>query len=154
MPKRFLKAFLPGRERGHPKEGGFVLISVILFLAMFMVLGTLLMYKMLATVKLSGVNKLELARFQGAEGGAIAVSSYMAKYQRTDVPLDILSTAEYTVTTKVLGDTIAYPIGFSSLWKGVNVQLNSVSPPKPNDKSEVEMVVFIPSAPEGYGNEN
>lgn len=94
-----------------------------------------------------------MVRFQGAEGGAIAVASYMSKYKRTDTPLDILSTSEYTATTKVLGDTISYPVGFSSLWKGVNMQINSMSPPVPNDKTEIEMVVFIPISPVGYGNE-
>lgn len=134
-------------------ERGFVLISVIMFLAMFMVLAMMLMYKITSTVKISGLNKMGMVRFQGAEGGAIAVASYMSKYKRTDTPLDILSTSEYTATTKVLGDTISYPVGFSSLWKGVNMQINSMSPPVPNDKTEIEMVVFIPISPVGYGNE-
>lgn len=134
-------------------ERGFVLISVIMFLALFMVLATMLMYKITSTVKISGLNKAGLTRFQGAEGGAIAVASYMSKYKRTDTPLDILSTSEYTAITKVLGDTISYPVGFSSLWKGVNMQINSMSPPVPNDKTEIETVVFIPISPVGYGNE-
>ena len=151
--KRLLPNILLNKKVTKNGEQGFVLVMVIMFLAMFMVLGTMLMYKITTTVKMSGINKMGIMRFQGAEGGAIAVASYMSKYKRTDTPQDILVTGDYSVTTKVLGDTISYPIGFASMWKGVNMQINSVSPPAPNDKTEIEMVVFVPISPVGYGNE-
>ena len=144
----------PAKSSGRGNEQGFVLISVILFLVIFMILGMTLMYKITATVKVSGLNKLGMIRFQGAEGGAIAVASYMSKYRGTNVPQDILqpATGEYSATAQVLGDSISYPLGYSSLWRGVNMQINSVSPPAPNDKTEIETVVFIPLTPIGYGN--
>lgn len=145
------------RKRMH-NDDGFVLITVILFLAIFAVLSMTLLYKITSTIKISGINKAGTMRFHGAEGGAIAAASYMAKYKRTDIPQDLLETPEYRVETRVLGDTIRYPIGFSSLWKGATIQVNSVSVPPttaPADSptSEVELVVFVPISPVGYGNE-
>ncbi len=153
MLKRLRLYLLRNKIINHKNEQGFVLIGVIMFLVMFMVLGMMLMYKITSTVKISGLNKLGMMRFQGAEGGAIAVASYMSKYRATDIPLDVLSTNEYTVTTKVLADSISYPVGYSTLWRGVNMQINSVSPPVPNDTTEIETVVFVPLTPIGYGNE-
>jgi hypothetical protein len=134
-------------------EKGFILITVIMFLAVFMVLGFMLLYKITSTVKISGLSKIEMYRFHGAEGGALSVVSYMAKYRETNPPADVLKTGEYEVDVVPLGDTIRYPVGFTSLWKGADMKINSVSPPKPADTSEVEMVVFIPITPVGYGNE-
>ena len=71
---------------GAGDERGFVLISVIMFMMLFMILGMVLMYKVTATVKMSGIHKTGLMRFQGAEGGAIAVASYMSKYRQTNIP--------------------------------------------------------------------
>jgi len=134
-------------------EQGFVLITVIMFLAVFMVLGFLLLYQITSTIKISGLSKMEMFRFHGAEGGALSVVSYMAKYKETNPPADVLKTGAYEAVVVPLGDTIRYPVGFTSLWKGVDMKINSVSPPKPADTSEVEMVVFIPITPVGYGNE-
>jgi len=144
--------FTVKRKKANSEEG-FVLITVILFLALFAVLSMTLLYKITSTIKISGVNKTGMMRFHGAEGGAIAAAAYMSKYKRTDIPLDLLVTPDYTVTTRVLGDTIRYPVGFSSLWKGATIQINSISPPSGSDTSEVEMVVFVPISPVGYGNE-
>lgn len=134
-------------------DDGFVLLTVILFLAIFMILSMTLLYKITSTIKISGINKTGTIRFHGAEGGAIAAAAYMSKYKRTDIPLDLLETPDYTITTRVLGDTIRYPVGYSSLWKGATIQINSVSPPAGVRTSEVEMVVFVPISPVGYGNE-
>lgn len=132
-------------------EQGFVLITVILFLAIFMILSFTLLYKITSTIKISGITKMGMARFHGAEGGALSVASYMAKYKETNVPLDVLETENYRVVATPLGDTIRYPVGYSTMWKGVTVKINSVS--KPVESSEVEMVVFVPVSPVGYGNE-
>jgi hypothetical protein len=132
-------------------EQGFVLITVILFLAVFMILSFTLLYKITSTIKISGITKMGLVRFHGAEGGALSVASYMAKYKETNVPLDVLETENYRVVATPLGDTIRYPVGYSTMWKGVTVKINSVS--KPVESSEVEMVVFVPVSPVGYGNE-
>jgi len=135
------------------EERGFILVTVILYLAILMVLSYLLLYKINSTMKIATNARSGIAAFEGAEGGAIAVASYMAKFKMTNVPQDVLVTSSYRATIEVLGDSINYPVGFSSLWKRTNVKINSVSPPPPNDRSEVEMVVFVPTTPVGYGNE-
>ena len=140
-------------RRTKPNEQGFVLITVVLFMALFAILGLMLMYKVTLTTKASGLTKMGMVRFQGAEGGALAVASWMAKYKRTDVPVEVIKTGNYSATVVPLGNTIRYPVGYSTMWKGADIRINSVSPPAPNDKSEVEMVVFIPLSPVGYGNE-
>ena len=119
-----------------------------MFMMLFMILGMVLMYKVTATVKMSGIHKTGLMRFQGAEGGAIAVASYMSKYRQTNIPQDVLATSQYTATTQVLGDTMMYPLGYSTLWRGSNVKINAVSS---DGKNEIETVVFVPLMPLGYG---
>lgn len=151
LKRQIRKIFSVERFVKKNNEKGFVLITVILFLAIFMALSFTLLYKITSTIKISGITKTGLVRFHGAEGGALSVASYMAKYKETNVPLDVLETENYKVTSTPLGDTIRYPIGYSTMWKGVTVKIDSVS--KPVESSEVEMVVFIPVSPVGYGNE-
>jgi hypothetical protein len=130
-----------------------VFVTVLLFLFIFMILGLMMMYKITSTIKISGITKVGMTRFHGSEGGAISVAAYMTKYKETNVPPTILKTAQYEATVTPLGNTIRYPVGYASLWKGADIQINSVSPPRPNDTSEVETVAFVPLTPVGYGNE-
>ncbi|MBI4687385.1 MAG: hypothetical protein HY756_06350 [Nitrospirae bacterium] len=111
------------------------------------------MYTITSTVKTSGLLTMESKRYYGAEGGILSVAAFMTFYKRTDAPKDVTETNTFTATTLYLGDTVRYPIGYSTLWKGADVRINSQSPPPPNDMKEVEAVVFIPVAPAGYGNE-
>jgi len=153
--KRALKYVSVERGKGWKNERGFLLVSTLLFLALFTILGMMLMYKVTSTIKISGLSRMEMTRFHGAEGGALSVAAYMTQYRRTDPPEDvtITDTREFEAGVTLLGDSIRYPVGYSTLWKGGDVQINSVSPPTPDDKSEVELAVFIPVSPVGYGNE-
>jgi hypothetical protein len=135
------------------KEDGIALVIAILFLFIFSIMGAMLMYTITSTVKSSGLLSLEASRYYSTEGGVLSVISYMTLYKRVDVPKDVTDSDTYSVSTLNLGQTVRYPVGYSTLWKGVDVRINSKSPPPPNDKKEIEAVAFIPTAPVGYGNE-
>jgi hypothetical protein len=140
-------------SKKHIKEQGFILVTVLLLLVLITLIGFTLSYKIISTIKISGLTKMGMVRFYGAEGGTLSVTAYMTNFKRTDAPLDVTLTSFFKANIKVLGDTIRYPVGYGTLWKGADIQINSVSPPPPNDRSEVEAVVFIPVSPVGYGNE-
>ncbi len=141
-------------------QRGIALVTALLFLLVFSIMAVMLVYMITSTVKTSGLLRLEAERFYGAEGGVLSVLGYMTLYKRTDAPRDITDPCTiptdmgcFKVTTLFLGETVRYPVGYSTLWKGADVKINSVSPPPPDDKAEVEVVAFIPTAPVGYGNE-
>lgn len=92
--------------------------------------------------------KGEFLQFQGADGGIYAVAGWMYYYKRADVPKEVAHTDSYTVNVRLLANTVHYPAGYSSAWKGFDARLNSAS-----NSTEVEAVVFVPVAPAGYGNE-
>lgn len=134
-------------------QKGIALVTVMIFMLIFLLLGAMLMYTITSTVKTSGLLTQASKRYYSAEGGILSVAAYMTVYKRTDAPKDILETDTFTATTLYLGDTVRYPTGYSTLFKGADIRINSQSPPPPNDIKEVEAVVFIPTAPVGYGNE-
>jgi hypothetical protein len=135
------------------REDGMALVIAIIFLLIFSIMGAMLMYTITSTVKSSGLLSLEAGRYYGTEGGVLSVISYMTLYKRTDVPLDVTLSDTYSVSTLNLGNTVRYPVGYSTLWRGADVRIDSKSPPPPNDTKEIEAVAFIPNAPVGYGNE-
>ncbi len=141
-----------GEKNTGKDQQGMVLVLVLMLLVLFTAMGILLMYMVTSTIKSSGLLRMEETRFYGAEGGVLAVTAYMTQYHRTDAPEDITNSTTYQTTVTYLGQTINYPIGYSTLWKGANVKINSVSPPA-NSTAEIEAVVFIPVSPVGYGNE-
>jgi hypothetical protein len=153
--KTFLHKFkykVAGEENPCMDQQGMIMVLVLMLLLLFTAMGILLMYMVASTIKSSGLLKTEETRFYGADGGVLAVTAYLTQYHRTDAPADITSSTNYQATITYLGQTITYPIGYSTLWKGANVKINSVSPPT-NSTAEIEAVVFIPVAPAGYGNE-
>ena len=153
--KIFLQKFrykVTGEKNTCKNQQGMVLVLVLMLLLLFTAMGILLMYMVASTIKSSGLLKTEKTMFYGAEGGVLAVTAYMTQYHRTDAPEDITNSTTYQATITYLGDTIAYPKGYSTQWKGANVKIDSVSPPT-NSTAEIEAVVFIPIAPVGYGNE-
>lgn len=143
-----------GETNTFRNQQGMVLVLVLMMLLLFTAMGILLMYMVASTIKSSGLLKSEEIQFYGAEGGVLAVTAYMTVYHQGTAPEDITTQASYYATTTPLGQTIAYPIGYSTQWKGFNMKINSVSPPPPAaSTSAIEAVVFIPVAPAGYGNE-
>ena len=142
-------------QRGRQRHGerGMILVTTLLFLLLFTVMGSMLLYMITSSVKISGLTALESTRFYGTEGGVLAVAAYMTLYRRTDPPNDILNTPAYATNVTFLATTIRNAPGYASLWKGMDVQINSKSPAPPADLNEVEAIVFIPNAPIGYGNE-
>jgi hypothetical protein len=139
-------------------ENGIALVTSLIFMLLFTIMGMMLMYMVTSTVKASGLLIKDSQRYYGAEGGVLSVAAYMTFYKRTDAPKDITDPDpdkpySFKATTLYLGETVRYPVGYSTLWKGADVRINSQSPPPPNDIKEVEAVVFIPTTPVGYGSE-
>jgi hypothetical protein len=134
-------------------DDGIALVTSLIFMLLFTVMGMTLIYSITSTVKASGLLIKDSQRYYGAEGGVLSVAAYMTFYKRTDAPRDITDSDTFIATTLYLGETVRYPVGYSTLWKGADVRINSKSPPTPNDIKEVEAVVFIPTTPVGYGNE-
>jgi hypothetical protein len=119
---------------------------MIMFLLLVLAIGV---YKLIS-LNLKGITeeKKEFLRFQGADGGVYAVAGWMYYYKRFDLPKEVTETSSYKAQVRVLANTVRYPEGYSSLWKGFDARINSKS-----DNLEVEAVVFVPVAPAGYGNE-
>jgi len=119
---------------------------MIMILLLLLALGV---YKLIS-YNLKGVveEKKEFLHFQGADGGVYAVAGWMYYYKRVDVPREVTETSSYKAQVKVLENTVRYPEGYSSLWKGFDARINSQS-----GGVKVEAVVFVPVAPAGYGNE-
>lgn len=133
-------------------ERGVALAIVIMTLAIILIVGIMLVKMTSMNLKSSVEKKKGLERFYGAEGGIFAVAGWMTFYKRFDLPQDVLKTDSYEANAKVLGETVRYQVGYSTLWKGSDVLINSESPPG-DPKAEIEAVVFIPVFPVGYGNE-
>lgn len=136
-------------------EDGVALIIVLISLAILIVLGFMLVQMTSMNVRTSVEARSGLERFYGAEGGIFSVASWMTFYRRFDLPEDVTNPqnpASYQAILRVLAETIRYQPGFSALWKGSDVLINSKAPPD-NPRAEIEAVAFIPVAPVGYGNE-
>ncbi len=133
------------------RAGGFVLITVLMLLLLFTIAGLGTLYSVQSSIKGTGHLRQDTVQFYGADGGAVAVLGYMTAFKTTIVPQDVKETGNYVVNIRVLGETVRYPPGFSTLWKGSDVVENSIS--LPDRKAEVEVVAFIPTSPAGYGNE-
>ena len=129
------------------RKGSVLLIVLILALIIFAVSLSVSKFITLNFKSLS-YEKLETLHFLGAEGGIYAVSGWMYFYKRVDIPKEVAHTDSYDVKVNILKNTIRYPVGYASLWKGFDVKLNSYS-----NETEIEAVVFVPVAPVGYGNE-
>lgn len=134
------------------EEKGVALITVSIFMALMLVLGLMALHMSSTDIKTSGTMRQEISNFYGADGGIFAVSGWMTLYKRTDLPAEVLATSDYAATFAIMGNSIRDAEGYSVQWKGMNVKINSQSPPA-NPVSEVEAVVFVPVAPVGYGNE-
>lgn len=133
-------------------ETGMALIIVLIFLIILVILGFMLVRMTSLNIKTSREAIEGFERFYGAEGGVFSVSGWMTFYKRFDLPRDVLKTMGYDAEARVLEQRVRYQPGYSALWKGADVLVNSKSPPD-NPKAEIEAVVFIPVAPVGYGNE-
>lgn len=134
------------------EEKGVALITVTIFMALMLVLGLAILHMSTTDIKTSGIMRQEITNFYGADGGISAVSAWMTLYKRTDLPAEVLTTNDYKATFEIMGDSIRDAEGYSVQWKGMNVKVNSQSPPT-SPVSEIEAVVFVPVAPVGYGNE-
>ena len=144
------------------------LVVTLMLLLVFSVMGVMLMYSITSTVKSSGLLSQEAFSYYGTVGGVFAVAGYMTLFKTQFVPEDILNPtnavmsnqtgeSNYSATTHILGSTVRNPVGYSTLWVGLDVLVTSVSPPLAQQVNgvhkEVDAVVFIPNAPVGYGNE-
>jgi hypothetical protein len=129
---------------------GFVLITVLLLLFLFTAMGMSSLSGILATIKSSGMLRMDTIRYYQADGGALSVFGYMTAYKRTDVPREVKSTTDFDVRVKVFGQSVRYPEGFSTLWKGADIKAVSASK---DTLAEIEAIAFIPTSPAGYGNE-
>jgi hypothetical protein len=155
-------------------QRGMALVVTLMLLLVFSVMGVMLMYSITSTVKSSGLLSQEAFSYYGTVGGVFAVAGYMTLYKTQFVPEDILNpstgtvydnatlvkqtaASNYSASTQILGPTVRNPVGYSTLWVGLDVLVKSVSPPLAQQVNgvhkEVDAVVFIPNAPVGYGNE-
>ncbi len=130
------------------RNKGIVLITVLLF--MVILLGLALTVAKIITLNYKGLTaqNQEFIQFEGADGGIYAVAGWMYFYKRADVPLEVAKTHTYYVEVNILANTVRYPKGYSTAWKGFLAKMNSSS-----KSTEVESVIFVPVAPAGYGNE-
>ena len=133
---------------GNEKREANALIIVLILSFVLMILGVGLSHFISNSVKGLHYENIEFSNFESADGGIYAVAGWMYFYKRVDVPREVTHTVSYDVDIDVLKDTVRYPAGYSSSWKGFDVKLDSVA-----NSTEVEAVVFVPVAPVGYGNE-
>lgn len=141
-------AMLAVAER--PGQQGFVLITVLFLLILFTGIGLAMFASISATVKSAGQLRKDTIRYYEADGGSLSVFGYMTAYKRTVVPQEVKHTASFDVSTRLLSQSVRYPPGFSTLWKGADVKARSRSK---DGKAEIEAIAFIPTSPAGYGNE-
>ncbi len=125
-----------------------VLVTVLIIMILLMILAVGVSKMIVSNIKGLSAQRAEFLQFQGADGGIYAVAGWMYFYKRADVPREVTKTDSYEVTVHLLANTVRYPEGYSSAWKGFDAKLDSVS-----NSTEVEAVVFVPVAPAGYGNE-
>jgi len=135
---------------GTHNQKGFVLVSVILLLLLFMTIGMASLTSVKINIKSSGQLRMDTIRFYQADGGVLSVLGYMTAFKRTNVPGEVKHTADFDVAVSVFGSSVRYPPGFSTLWKGADVKAVSTSK---DGLAEIEVIAFIPTAPAGYGNE-
>ena len=131
-------------------EHGFVLVTVLLLLFLFTAMGMASLAGIKATIKSTGLLRQDTIRFYQADGGTLAVFGYMTAFKRTDIPSEIKHTSDYDVVIRVFGQSVRYPAGYSTLWKGADVKAVSTSK---DGLAEIESIAFIPTSPAGYGNE-
>jgi hypothetical protein len=139
--------FLKQGDVQSERKGSIILISLIVIFALT-VLGLSISKMIFFNIKGVSREVKEFLHFQGADGGIYAVTGWMYFYKRADVPKEVANTNSYSVEVKLLSNTMRYPAGYSSAWKGFDARLNSSS-----NSVEIEAVVFVPVAPAGYGNE-
>ncbi|MFQ5559643.1 MAG: hypothetical protein ACE5FU_03520 [Nitrospinota bacterium] len=131
---------------------GIALITVLMFMTTMAIFGFMLLDMSMSNIKTGNVLEDEMSRFYGADGGVHAVAGWMTLYKRTDTPAEVLVTNDYTATSTIMGATVRDAEGYSVQWKGMNVLIQSQSPPV-NPTSTIESIIFVPIAPVGYGNE-
>ncbi len=127
---------------------GSVLVVVLMIMVLLMILGISISRMITSNIKGLSQQKYETLQFQGADGGIYGVAGWMYFYKRADVPKEVTDTDSYSVSITVLSNTVRYPEGYSSAWKGFDAKLDSVS-----NSTEIEAVIFVPVVPAGYGNE-
>jgi len=138
-----------GKTDNEP-QSGFVLLTMLLLLFLFTAMGIASLAGIKSTVKSSGMLQRDTIRYYETDGGILSVFGYMTAFKRTDVPSEVKHTSVYDVTFTVFGESVRYPPGFSTLWKGADVKAVSVSK---DNLAEIEAIAFIPTTPAGYGNE-
>ena len=131
-------------------DGGFVLVTVLLLLFLFTAMGMASLAGIKSTIKSTGLLRQDTIRYYQADGGALAVFGYMTAVKRTDIPSEVKHTADYDVAIRVFGQSVRYPAGYSTLWKGADVEAVSTSR---DGFAVIESIAFIPTSPAGYGNE-
>lgn len=140
--------------RDHEQQG-FVLITVLMILLLFTTLGLSTLYSVRSNIQGSGNLRVDSFGFYSADGGAVSVLGYMTAYKTTTVPREVKKPKDspFEVVIEVLGESVRYPAGFSTLWKGSDVRENAYAPNQANARSEIELVAFVPTSRAGYGNE-
>jgi len=133
---------------GRNIRSGSVLVITLIIMALLMILSVGIADMIILNMKGLSQQKIEFLQFEDADGGIYAVAGWMYFFKRADVPKEVTNTEAYTILITLLANTVRYPQGYSSAWKGFDVKLNSMSGP-----TEIESVVFVPVSPAGYGNE-
>jgi hypothetical protein len=137
-------------KKHESNSDGFVLVTVLLLLSLFTGMGLASLAGIQSTIKSSGLLRMDTMRYYQADGGALSVFGYMTAFKRTDVPAEVKHTADFDVNVKVFGQSVRYPAGFSTLWKGADVEATSTSK---DGFALIQSIAFIPTSPAGYGNE-
>lgn len=138
------------RKENKKDSEGFVLLTVLFLLMLFTAIGLASLASIKSSVRASGMLRLDTIRYYQADGGVLSVIGYMTAYKRTDVPNGVKHTNDFDAAVTVFGESVRYPPGFSTLWKGADVKTVSTSK---DGFAEIEAIAFIPTSPAGYGNE-
>ncbi len=141
-------------KRDHNNQG-FVLITVMMILLLFTTLGLSILHSVQSNIQGSGNLRVDSFGFYSADGGAVSVLGYMTGYKTTTVPREVKNPKDspFEVVIEVLSQSVRYPAGFSTLWKGSDVRENAYAPSEANARSEIELIAFVPTSRAGYGNE-
>lgn len=133
------------------RERGFVLLWALVLSLVISVIAVGLFTMVMRETAVEGSQTTYVHRFQSAENGIYAVAGWMVYYRRVDPPAGITSTDQYRVALAVLKETVRVPVGYSTLWRGFDVKLDSVDS---SNMKEIESIVFVPVAPVGYPNDS
>ncbi len=139
------------------RQRGVALITVMVLMAIMTLLGIALLNQVCIEIKSAASIRRAINTSLNAESGAFATAGWMSANKQANPPIEILKRNDFYEAECYylpgLDKAIYHPPGYSTNWEGMVVKTTSGSPDLEHPISLIEGIVFIPTAPAGYGNE-